>query len=58
MPIVDLQRVKVGVVKPAGVDDLSGEDISVKEMGMYGPESLLVLNILKRLIRKRNLACL
>lgn len=58
MPIVDLERVKVGVVKPAGVDDLSGEDISVKEMGMYRPESLLVFNILECLIRKRNLACL
>ncbi len=46
----------MGVVKSTGVDDLSGEDISVKEMGMYGPESFLVLNILKRLIRKRNLA--
>lgn len=58
MPIIDLERIKVGVVKPAGVDDLPSEDISVKEMGMYGPKSLLVLNIVKRLIRKRHLACL
>lgn len=58
MPIVDLERIKMSVVKPAGVDDLSGEDISVKEMRMYGPESFLVLNILKRLICKRNFACL
>lgn len=58
MPIVDLERIKVGVVKPAGVDDLPGEDISVKEMGMHGSESLLVFNILECLIRKRNLACL
>lgn len=46
------------VVELAGIDDLSGEDVSLEEMRMQCPESLRVLDVLKGLVCERNFRCL